>query len=33
MLQVTKVFSNFPQLLKQLSKIKNAYEYCDLHKM
>ena len=28
-LQVTKVFSNFPQL-KQLDKIKNTCEYCDL---
>ena len=28
-LQVTRVFSNFPQL-KQLNKIKNTCEYCDL---
>ena len=28
-LQVTMVFSNFPQL-KQLNKIKNTCEYCDL---
>ena len=27
-LQVTRVFSNFPQL-KQLNKIKNTCEYCD----
>ena len=29
MLQVTTVFSNFPQL-KQLNKKKNRREYCDL---
>ena len=28
MLQVTTVFSNFPEL-KQLHKIKNTCEYCD----
>ena len=28
-LQVTRMFSNFPQL-KQLNKIKNTCEYCDL---
>ena len=28
-LQVTRVFSNFPQL-KQPNKIKNTCEYCDL---
>ena len=28
-IQVTKVFSNFPKL-KQLNKIKNGCEYCDL---
>ena len=28
-LQVTRIFSNFPQL-KQLNKIKNTCEYCDL---
>ena len=28
-LQLTRAFSNFSQL-KQLSKIKNACEYCDL---
>ena len=29
MLLVTRVFSNFPQL-KQLNKIENTCEYCDL---
>ena len=28
MLQVTRVFSNFPQL-KQVNKKKNTWEYCD----
>ena len=28
-LQVTRVFSNFPRL-KQLNKIKDTCEYCDL---
>ena len=31
-LQVTRVFSNFPQL-KQLNKTKNMCEYCDLPKL
>ena len=31
-LQVTRVFSNFPQL-KQLSKIKDTCEYWDLHEL